>query len=214
MTCRTCGGFKELHHNLGVKQRLRGPLVDDELAVQLEAHLHQTKDYYHNVLHRDPKYVNVRNECKNHNPECTFWAVRGACQGRHKAYMDEQCPLSCQSCIELDDNHRCRFDDDEPTAWGPGDLNQMFTRIVTDPIYLRYKPEILSRPRVAPEDKEKVREGPWMVALDDFLTDQECETLIESGIGLGYRFSAQDVEFETLEDGSYSPVSLNSLMAS
>lgn len=54
--------------------------------------------------------------------------------------------------------------------WGPGDLNRMFQRIVDK--FPQYKPEILSSP-------DTHNGGPWLLRMDDFITDRECEIMIE-----------------------------------
>ncbi|KAL7560316.1 hypothetical protein ACA910_020242 [Epithemia clementina (nom. ined.)] len=44
--------------------------------------------------------------------------------------MVESCSPACGTCKELHSDTRCAADPDEPIVWGPGDLDQMFERIV------------------------------------------------------------------------------------
>lgn len=80
----------------------------------------------------------------------------------------------------------------------------MFERIVTDPYYAaQYEIKVLSRPDYAEgDDPEQVDYiiGPWVATLDNFLTEQEAERLIELGRNVGYERST-DVG-EVFEDGS------------
>ena len=68
----------------------------------------------------------------------------------------------------------------EIDSWKPDDLNNMFERIVVDfPIV-----HIHSLPSA-----EDTKDGPWVLTIDNFLTDKECERLIEMGHELGYERS-------------------------
>lgn len=85
----------------------------------------------------------------------------------------------------------------------------MFTKLTTDPHYSQYQPAILSRP---PEDltglvpvvhDTRVPKGdaPWVVSLENFLTPEECDRLIELGGQVGYKQS-YEVGNENF-DGTY-----------
>ena len=69
----------------------------------------------------------------------------------------------------------------EIDAWKPGDLDKMFERIVATIPYVN----IHSRP--SPVESE---DGPWVITIDQFLSDEECERLIELGYAQGYERSA------------------------
>jgi prolyl 4-hydroxylase len=69
----------------------------------------------------------------------------------------------------------------EVDAWKPGDVNKMFERIVAD----FPKVNIFSRP-----SDDRAEDGPWVITIDNFLTDEECERLIELGHLKGYERSA------------------------
>jgi prolyl 4-hydroxylase len=88
---------------------------------------------------------------------------------------------------------RCPYDKRIPGAWGPGDLNKMFDQITSDPTN-EGKLTIFSQPP----------EGPWVITLDDFLTDSQCQKLIELGRVRGYERS-KDVG-EKKFDGSFGAV--------
>lgn len=90
--------------------------------------------------------------------------------------MTLHCAPSCGTCEQISYDYRCPYDKDAPMALNPGDLNRMFERIVAD--FPRYSPSILSSPNTT--------DGPWVLQFDTFLTDEECQQLIEQGQRIGY----------------------------
>ena len=71
----------------------------------------------------------------------------------------------------------------------------MFERI-TGGEFSQYNPQALSRP--SQEDKE----APWIVTLENFLTEEECDFLIARGHHIGYEESYESTD-EVDEDGEY-----------
>ena len=83
----------------------------------------------------------------------------------------------------LDYNTRCPTDQSVPMALeGPGDLNKLFVRMTTDPENVKYEPKIISKPN----GTDAILDGPWIVTLDKFLTDEESDRLIAIGAEEGY----------------------------
>jgi prolyl 4-hydroxylase len=106
--------------------------------------------------------------------------------------MQINCAPACETCDQLDFNTRCPFDKNAPLVWQPGDLNAMFERITTDPIYQeKHTPQILSQPP----------KGPWVVVLDNVVSAEECQKLIELGGEVGYEVSRDSGKKKF--DGSY-----------
>jgi prolyl 4-hydroxylase len=66
---------------------------------------------------------------------------------------------------------------------GPGSLNELFQRITTDEALKQYEPTIVSMPNPTADG---IKDGPWIVTFDSFLTDEECDTLIDIGAKEGY----------------------------
>jgi len=120
--------------------------------------------------------------------------------------MKVNCAPVCQSCEKIHIDARCPMDPDAVDALSPGDLNNLFERIVTDPYYQQYEPKVLSRPDLAPGDTEETADylvgGPWMVMFDNAMTDEETDRMIELGGIEGYERSS-DVG-EQKPDGTYS----------
>ena len=166
-------------------------------AAKTKEVIEKTKDYMLNKVLVDPAFDKVRKECKNRSKNCAFWSANGECEV-NPAYMTLQCAPSCQTCDKIDFEARCPYDPNAPTIMNPGDINRMFERIVNDPLYAQYEPVIYSMPNPT---KEGIKDGPWLVTLENFTTSEECERLIELGGKQGYEVS-KDVGKQNF-DGSY-----------
>ena len=175
-----------------------------QVSADAMEYLAKVDDYMYNKVFVESEYRRVRTNCKNRQEHCIFWATLGECE-KNPSYMKMQCAAACLTCDQLLFEKRCPFDKDAPTIWSkPGDLNSMFTRIVTEPEFQQYNVTVLSQPEPpAAEDGEEstIQKGPWVVVLDDFLTAEEADTLRDLGAERGYERS-QDVG-EANFDGSY-----------
>jgi prolyl 4-hydroxylase len=182
--CGTCAGFRQPMlpdaRTFGVAQQ-----VSETKADLIQALIDETEKYMSEEVWKDDKYERIRERCQNRHKECAFWAVLGECQA-NRPFMEMECAPSCKTCINLDITFRCPFDKDAPTVWGPGDLNKMFTRITTEPDFQKYNPKILSQPG---KPVGKYDDGPWVITLENLLSDVECDRLIELGGVLGYEQS-------------------------
>lgn len=87
---------------------------------------------------------------------------------------------------------RCPIDPNAVDALYPGDLNKLFEKVAFDPAFKQYEPVIVSQPP----------DGPWMIMLENALSDEEADRLIELGGTVGYERSA-DVGQEKA-DGTFS----------
>ena len=107
----------------------------------------------------------------------------------------------CHSCEYLSIEFRCPLDPDAPDAWQPGDLNAFFLNITTLPEFAKFEPHILSRPDYINGDTEETADykiGPWVLTLENFVTDEEAERLIQLGADAGYERSSDvgEVKFD------------------
>jgi len=132
----------------------------------------------------------VKEICKNQHEDCTTWAVAGECEKNHK-YMITSCGPACMQCDMLLLENRCPVDKDAKAAWEPGSLNAMFEHLISEPVASKYPVTILSR-------------DPWVVTLDDVVSEGEALRLIELGGYEGYKRS-EDVG-EKQANGSYGSV--------
>lgn len=121
----------------------------------------------------------------------------------------------------IDINYRCPpLEDDARPGLLPGGLNAMFERIVatapgnqTDENYVlgegmtNYTVHVHSRPAplkagdVAIDRERDLEQPPWIITFENFLSDEECDRLIQLGHENEYKRS-EDVGKE-LPDGSY-----------
>jgi len=140
--------------------------------------------------------------CKNRDVDCAAWASEGECDA-NPSFMQFHCAPVCATCIILDFNHRCPLDPDAKNALEPGDLNRMFERIV-DGVPLgdgkdeeggveeQWDAMVHSRPSHPPDvnpDEADYILGPWVITIDNFINDAQCERLIQLGATLGYERS-------------------------
>ena len=193
-------------------------LIQETLNVMIETSLYLS---YTVMDTRNRKFDSVRRECFNKDPYCSQIAAEGGCDPENDAYefMVLNCAPTCQVCELVDFSIRCPIPEDADEALarngGESGLHAMFERIVRERELtkaqiddgmedLNYTTTIYSRPlsEVNNDDgKEGIIDGPWVITLDDFLTDRECERLIELGKELGYE---QSTEQASNRDGSVS----------
>jgi prolyl 4-hydroxylase len=186
--------------NLGVPQNLH-VMPDSVLEVVQEA-----RDYVENTVMVEPRYESVRTLCRNQNQDCALWAAQGECE-ENPPFMRENCAPVCFSCEDLHVDAKCPLDPNAKNAWYPGDLNRMFERMTTDPAFQQYTPTVMSRPDLIGDDTEETADyqlGPWVLVLEDFVSADEAERMIQAGAEIGYARST-DVG-EVNEDGSFEDV--------
>jgi prolyl 4-hydroxylase len=136
--------------------------------------------------------------------------------------MLTNCAPACQSCHMIDMAARCPEIPDQIPALKPGDLNKMFEKIVRDApgnrtlteverqelqekMIPEYTVNVLSRPSSSPSiEVDAILDKslpPWVITIDDFLTPEECKTIIDLGQEAGFERS-RDVGKKKY-DGTY-----------
>ena len=97
--------------------------------------------------------------------------------------MRVNCAPACASCDLLDIRHRCPIEPGNDAIWKPGDLNKLMEDVVDDASgtgeYKRFDPKALSRPikkrdGTPVESTEESEDGPWVVLLDNFVSEAEA----------------------------------------
>jgi prolyl 4-hydroxylase len=169
-------------------------IIDSKRAEEVKERLHAAQDYLKNVVSPDLKLRPLLEGCKLKHANCAFWATLGECEN-NPGYMTLNCAPVCQSCDQLSIETRCPIDLEKmPNTWKPGDVNEFFTNLTTMEEYAQYEPRVLSRPSLLPGDTEETVDylfgGSWAVLLENFLSDEEAERLIELGAAEGYKRSA------------------------
>jgi prolyl 4-hydroxylase len=162
--------------------------IDEDHFEEIQDILYDARQYLHRFNFSNPKFRALRDQCKNHHELCGLWAVLGECHN-NPLFMNTTCAPVCQSCEFLLPEFRCPIDPNEVDAWYPGDVNAMFERIIIQPAYVKYEPHILSSPQRPSYDAldSSSKRGPWILQLDQFLSDEEADRLIELGIDTGFQ---------------------------
>jgi prolyl 4-hydroxylase len=205
--CMVCIPPDEEEFDIGVPQALsNATLWKESLDVMI-----RTSEYMSKVVMdtRNEKYESVRRDCYNTDPYCSEYAASGHCEKEHEFYvwMIQNCAPACQTCELVDFSIRCPIPEGSVDALISNDdelgLNNMFERMVDGIDDLNYTTTIYSRPMREDEDEiiGDFVDGPWVVRLDNLLTDEECNRLIEIGQKQGYEVST---ETSTNRDGSES----------
>ena len=205
----------------GTLQTIKGARSDEVVQRVKESIAYMESD---SVLELEES---LRSKCQNRNELCAFWAVIGECE-KNAAYMKTNCAPSCMTCHLIDMTLRCpKLGTDVEAALYPGDLNKMFDRIVrrapgnrtsTDlseeeratllasetPLYtvqVHSQPDLEMTQISAALDKST---PPWVITLDNFLTPEECDAMIQLGYQYEYQVS-KDVGGQKF-DGSHEGV--------
>ena len=208
---RSCLVCYEETNQFGVDQRL--PPNDDEYYAATKEVIENSVAYVRDIWARreDTRAFNFK--CRNMEADCSIWAARGRCDDDESEddsdglSMATQCAPACQTCHLLDRALECPMGEDNDPIWKPGDLNRLFEEIVDNTSglgeYTKYNPIALSRPALKQDGTPSGvdEDGPWIVLLDDFITDEEAGALIEAGKKVGYERSS-DVGVEN-PDGTH-----------
>jgi prolyl 4-hydroxylase len=92
------------------------------------------------------------------------------------ADMKKACAPTCHTCDYLSIESRCPLDPNAPDAWGPGDLDKTFVKLTQEPYLSEYEVKVLSSPP----------DGPWVLTMENIVSAEEAERLIELGGVEGY----------------------------
>jgi len=202
----------------GTEQRAEGNGAESTLKRIRESLLYMMSEEVHNLPD------SIQKSCQNRHDLCSFWASIGECEN-NQAYMQTNCAVACLSCSMIDLEARCPKIEDAKPALRPGDLNKMFERIVgmapgnktlteEDRAALKqdnmteFTVTVHSRPAEgAPDDVDIATDKSqpvWVITMDDFLTPEECDGMIQLGYEHGYKRS-EDVGAMKF-DGSHDSV--------
>jgi len=182
------GNVAYLETPYGRKQTLEVVGYTDKIATEME----EMVKYMEETVYKEDKYSKARVICKNLNVNCLHWKASGECE-KNPQYMSGECAPACQLCEYLDMDQRCPLDDSLPKhLTKPGDLHKIFERLTTDPeVVKKYKPNVLSKPSPTNLDSSDIVQGPWVVEMPQFLSDEECQRMIELGHESGFMDSSQ-----------------------
>lgn len=148
----------------------------------------------------DPEMVLL--DCRNNVEDCSKWAIDNGCDKNPK-YMKMECAPACQSCdYVLEMKKKCRLEPDGKDAMEKGGMNSLFENMIRLADSSNWQPTVLSRPKKNLEGYEdglpceeditapcNTPEGPWVLTLENFLTDEEVLALLEWGAEMGFERS-------------------------
>ena len=213
--------------DLGVPQVLERGDYPDVIMAEVDQMLQQARTYLDRKVRNVMDFA-VLQICKNHHELCAIWALEGECQRNsnckffpvhillqsfsrcnwcHLPFsscsqpcfdsidMKTNCAPVCRSCEFLTIEGRCPLDPNATDAWGPGDLNELFSKLTNEPYRIDYSVEILSSPTTT-------NGGPWVITMENVVSDLESEHMIELGSAMGYETS---VEITTLSPDGTAP---------
>jgi len=158
--------------------------------------LTEMQNYMASTLHQDTKYNTVRRSCRNYDPYCAAYAAVGFCDdkfhdGEEYPWMITYCAPACLACEEYEIVQPCEANP-AFNYYNDGDLSKMFERMIgerkSETPLPDYKPVIHSRPGGSSGDDNSgdLVDGPWVITLENFLTDEECDRLKDLGKLEGY----------------------------
>jgi Rps23 Pro-64 3,4-dihydroxylase Tpa1-like proline 4-hydroxylase len=177
--------------DLGVVQTLEQSESESDVRVGAEEttkRLERARAY----LHTSHVSQELKDLCRNAHESCTVWSILGECD-RNPRYMKKTCAPVCHSCDYLSIEGRCPIDPEAPKAWLRGDLDNLFTKLTNEPFLSEYSVEILSSPSTSG--------GPWVLTMDNVITEQETNTLMDLGHAEGYKRSGAGRKHRA--DGSF-----------
>ena len=110
-------------------------------------------------------------KCKDraNSATCAQYVVHAGCDSA-PGWMAVMCAASCDRCHLLDPKVRCdpkRLNISAEPAFKAGGMNRMFEALQDK--FPQYNVRYLKRPP----------DGPWVVSFDNFLSDQEIQTIVE-----------------------------------
>lgn len=161
------GSQVDVGTDLGVAQALSTELWDDVMSAS--ARIRESRRY----LETTKLKRGIKELCRNKHEHCTLWALVGECEDNPK-YMKQKCAPACFSCDYLSIEGRCPIDPNATNAWGPGDLDAMFTRLTSEPYLSNYSVQIHSSPQTTG--------GPWVITMENVVQEHEAKRLIELGM--------------------------------
>jgi prolyl 4-hydroxylase len=97
--------------------------------------------------------------------------------------MEENCAPVCTACEDWVFEDRCPMPEDPEALniWKPGDLDKLFQKLASEPYKSEYSVEVLSSPP----------DGPWVITVDNIITEAEAKRFIELGYDLEYQRSTE-----------------------
>ena len=117
---------------------------------------------------REGRPLEAPADCLDRHELCITFAAQGECT-KNPGWMIVNCPISCNSCALRDPRLRCprtALSMDQEPAYKPGDMNAMFSSILSN-FGDKYGAIVHS-------------ESPWVVTFENFMTQEETDAIIST----------------------------------
>ena len=199
-SCELCAGQERVNPKLRLMELSQGSdmgaeqdFVDKDWpkvsAEQTSEAIKKAREY----LANDTKNIDseIMKLCRNQHSQCTIWALYGECD-KNPGMMKKSCAPACHSCHFLSIEGRCPIDDDTALhIWKPGDLDAMFEKLTSEPYAAQYETQVLASPEGDKDgDNSNTMNRPWVITLENIITEEEALKLIELGAVEGYKRSS------------------------
>lgn len=178
-SCNSCGFIPNPEDSKKILKYGVAQQVEGDVHVDVLKNIQSTVSYMERMQLTSTLSKQTLSECINEKDLCAFWASTGECE-KNTSFMTDNCSPSCQSCHLIDYETRCPHRDPQlEPAVGNSELDDVFEAIVSIDIQGL---QVHSRPKenVASTD---FKHRPWVITIDDFLTTEECDTMIELTYG-------------------------------
>jgi hypothetical protein len=149
--------------------------------------IHKARNYMKFIVPQKFK-ADMYDTCTNKYERCAMWALDGMCDSEPE-WMLRDCGPMCGSCHAHTIEDRCPVDPDAPNAWGPGDLNRLFMKLSSEPYLSKHDVQILSSPDTTG--------GPWIITMENVVSEEEASRFIELGSQMGFQRSSGKKDCET-----------------
>lgn len=156
---------------------------------------------YMRQVKEDPKYSHILHQCRNKHVRCSEWALDNECD-ENPSYMKQSCAPACKACdYVLEMQEKCKIVPDASLdAIQPGGMNQLFERMVHVSAQMGFEPKVWSRPLKLYDGVVSscetditnpcdVSDGPWVITMENFLSDDEVRILLKWGSRMNYERS-------------------------
>lgn len=191
-SCLLClpAGLKTFE--IGIRQEVMEEYEDDTKHIESTLGvIAATIAYMSTEIMEKAAYDYVRRSCRNKHEYCSSMAAAGYCEdndeNEYYYFMMTDCAPACQTCDTFQLIETCTPDKNDDSL-KKGDLDLMFRRIVGEEPRLETFPDCIAHVHSRPEHQSETLKnhddiipGPWVVTLDNFLSDEECDRLIELG---------------------------------
>lgn len=162
------------------------------------------------------KYRKASKACVFHDERCLLWRVEGKCFNEtsptNAIDFFEMTTKCCPACDSIDDVKYftdCPIDPDTYNAfYAPGQVTETFLGMLQRVKAAGFSPIVHAAPDknavpaeyIADSDNvDSVKHGPWVVTIDDFVTNQEADALVDHGEKLKFERSMDGI---VKEDGT------------